>query len=80
MTQVCADFFTYGFIASSYAIPLKTATKVVWSACAYDSGLLVPLIPQGKGEFTMEYLEHSPVSQDVQMQLVNTYKATKGAE
>ncbi|XP_008783146.2 elongation factor G, mitochondrial [Phoenix dactylifera] len=35
---------------------------------------------QGKGEFTMEYLEHSPVSQDVQMQLVNTYKATKGTE
>ncbi|KAJ6838381.1 elongation factor G, mitochondrial-like isoform X1 [Iris pallida] len=32
---------------------------------------------QGKGEFTMEYLEHSPVSQDVQMQLVNTYKASK---
>ncbi|KAF2283191.1 hypothetical protein GH714_043521 [Hevea brasiliensis] len=35
---------------------------------------------QGKGEFTMEYKEHSPVSQDVQMQLVNTYKATKAAE
>ncbi|PKA55726.1 Elongation factor G, mitochondrial [Apostasia shenzhenica] len=34
---------------------------------------------QGKGEFTMEYLEHSTVSQDVQMQLVNTYKASKGA-
>ncbi|KAK2977630.1 hypothetical protein RJ640_020537 [Escallonia rubra] len=26
----------------------------------------------GKGEFTMEYKEHSPVSSDVQMQLVNT--------
>lgn len=35
---------------------------------------------QGKGEFTMEYKEHSPVSQDVQMQLVNTYKASKTAE
>lgn len=35
---------------------------------------------QGKGEFTMEYKEHLPVSQDVQMQLVNTYKATKAAE
>ncbi|KAK2973111.1 hypothetical protein RJ640_000638 [Escallonia rubra] len=34
----------------------------------------------GKGEFTMEYKEHSPVSNDVQMQLVNTYKATKAAE
>ncbi|KAG0449843.1 hypothetical protein HPP92_027060 [Vanilla planifolia] len=34
---------------------------------------------QGKGEFSMEYLEHSAVSQDVQMQLVNTYKASKGA-
>ncbi|XP_020598223.1 elongation factor G, mitochondrial-like [Phalaenopsis equestris] len=33
---------------------------------------------QGKGEFTMEYLEHSAVSQDVQMQLINTYKASKG--
>ncbi|XP_077251338.1 elongation factor G, mitochondrial-like isoform X1 [Tasmannia lanceolata] len=35
---------------------------------------------QGKGEFTMEYKEHLPVSQDVQMQLVNTYKASKAAE
>jgi elongation factor G len=35
---------------------------------------------QGKGEFTMEYKERSPVSQDVQMQLVNTYMASKGAE
>jgi hypothetical protein len=35
---------------------------------------------QGKGEFTMEYKEHSPVSHDVQMQLVNTYKASKTAE
>ncbi|XP_031499860.1 elongation factor G, mitochondrial-like [Nymphaea colorata] len=35
---------------------------------------------QGKGEFTMEYKEHLPVSQDVQMQLVNSYKASKGAE
>ncbi|KAL3616487.1 Elongation factor G-2, mitochondrial [Castilleja foliolosa] len=29
---------------------------------------------QGKGEFTMEYLEHSQVSQDVQTQLVNDNK------
>ncbi|PPS19887.1 hypothetical protein GOBAR_AA00688 [Gossypium barbadense] len=35
---------------------------------------------QGKGEFTMEYKEHSPVSQDVQMQLVNTHKANKAVE
>ncbi|KAL9264757.1 Elongation factor G-1, mitochondrial-like protein [Drosera capensis] len=35
---------------------------------------------QGKGEFTMEYKEHSPVSHDVQMELVNNYKATKAAE
>jgi elongation factor G len=35
---------------------------------------------QGKGEFTMEYREHAPVSQDVQMQLINSYKMTKGAE
>uniref|UniRef100_A0A2P2LU90 Elongation factor G, mitochondrial n=2 Tax=Rhizophora mucronata TaxID=61149 RepID=A0A2P2LU90_RHIMU len=34
---------------------------------------------QGKGEFTMEYKEHLPVSQDVQMQLVNTYKAGTAA-
>ncbi|XP_026407135.1 elongation factor G-1, mitochondrial-like [Papaver somniferum] len=35
---------------------------------------------QGKGEFTMEYKEHSPVSQDVQLQLVNAFKGTKAAE
>lgn len=35
---------------------------------------------QGKGEFTMEYKEHLPVSQDVQMQLVNSHKASKAAE
>ncbi|CAA7392090.1 unnamed protein product [Spirodela intermedia] len=35
---------------------------------------------QGKGEFTMEYKEHLPVSQDVQMQLVNSYKATRGGD
>ncbi|XP_047333867.1 elongation factor G-1, mitochondrial-like [Impatiens glandulifera] len=35
---------------------------------------------QGKGEFTMEYKEHSSVSNDVQTQLVNNYKATKSAE
>lgn len=35
---------------------------------------------QGKGEFTMEYKEHSAVPSDVMMQLVNTYKASKGVE
>ncbi|CAL0328149.1 unnamed protein product [Lupinus luteus] len=35
---------------------------------------------QGKGEFTMEYKEHSPVSHDVQTQLVNNYKGTKADE
>ncbi|KAF7825242.1 elongation factor G-2, mitochondrial [Senna tora] len=34
---------------------------------------------QGKGEFTMEYKEHLPVSHDVQTQLINTYKS-KAAE
>lgn len=43
-------------------------------------GLMIHPFLQGKGEFTMEYKEHSPVSQDVQMQLVNTYKANKAAE
>ncbi|KAG5626978.1 hypothetical protein H5410_012196 [Solanum commersonii] len=32
---------------------------------------------QGKGEFTMEYREHAPVSGDTQTQLVNAYKASK---
>ncbi|CAG7873986.1 elongation factor G-2, mitochondrial [Brassica rapa] len=32
---------------------------------------------QGKGEFTMEYKEHSAVSNDVQTQLVNAHNATK---
>jgi elongation factor G len=41
---------------------------------------LINSVLQGKGEFTMEYMEHNTVSQDVQMQLVNAYKATKGGE
>ncbi|KAK8466649.1 hypothetical protein PHAVU_008G157300 [Phaseolus vulgaris] len=35
---------------------------------------------QGKGEFTMEYKEHSSVSNDVQTQLINAYKGNKAAE
>ncbi|CAK8541339.1 unnamed protein product [Lathyrus sativus] len=35
---------------------------------------------QGKGEFTMEYKQHSPVSHDVQTQLINAYKGTQAAE
>ncbi|XP_078447771.1 elongation factor G, mitochondrial-like [Wolffia australiana] len=35
---------------------------------------------QGKGEFTMEYKEHMPVSQEVQLQLINSYKATRIGE
>ncbi|KAK7373216.1 hypothetical protein VNO80_06615 [Phaseolus coccineus] len=35
---------------------------------------------QGKGEFTMEYKEHSSVSHDVQTQLINAYKGNKAAE
>lgn len=38
------------------------------------------LCVQGKGEFTMEYKEHSPVSNDVQAQLVKNYKGTTAAE
>ena len=35
---------------------------------------------QGKGEFTMEYKEHSPVSHDVQTRLINEYKGNNAAE
>jgi elongation factor G len=35
---------------------------------------------QGKGEFTMEYKEHSAVSNEVQAQLVNAYSASKATE
>lgn len=42
--------------------------------CLVDTCLLSV---QGKGEFTMEYKEHSAVSHDVQMQLVNAHKGTK---
>ncbi|XP_058736793.1 elongation factor G-2, mitochondrial-like [Vicia villosa] len=35
---------------------------------------------QGKGEFTMEYKQHAPVSHDVQTQLINAYKGTQAAE
>jgi elongation factor G len=35
---------------------------------------------QGKGEFTMEYKEHSAVSNEVQKELVNAYNATKATE
>ncbi|PHT60688.1 hypothetical protein CQW23_03051 [Capsicum baccatum] len=32
---------------------------------------------QGKGEFTIEYIEHAPISGDVQTQLFKTYKPSK---
>ncbi|XP_057533810.1 elongation factor G-1, mitochondrial [Amaranthus tricolor] len=35
---------------------------------------------QGKGEFTMEYKDHSPVPRDVQTELMNEYIAKKGSE
>ncbi|GAB4816300.1 hypothetical protein N2152v2_003346 [Parachlorella kessleri] len=34
---------------------------------------------QGKGEFTMEYCQHSPVSQDVQAELTAHYRASRAA-
>ena len=34
---------------------------------------------QGKGEFTMEYLQHGVVPQDVQMQLVNEFKQARSS-
>ena len=34
---------------------------------------------QGKGEFTMEYCQHSPVSQDAQAELTAHYKASRAA-
>ncbi|KAL1207379.1 Elongation factor G-2 [Cardamine amara subsp. amara] len=35
---------------------------------------------QGKGEFTMEYKEHSAVSNEVQSQLVNAHNASKASD
>lgn len=52
-----------------------------WREIVWFSYLSVFLhVLQGKGEFTMEYLEHNVVSQDVQMQLVTSYQAAKGTE
>jgi elongation factor G len=34
---------------------------------------------QGKGEFTMEYFQHQPVSQDVQAELCAEYGKTRKA-
>lgn len=34
---------------------------------------------QGKGEFTMEYLQHGVVPQDVQMQLVSEFKQARSS-
>jgi len=34
-------------------------------------------LTQGKGEFSMEYLEHRPVEQSLQTQLVNAHKEQK---
>ena len=37
--------------------------------------------PQGKGEFTMEYKTHQPVTRDMQEQLIKKYKEQQaGAE
>lgn len=42
--------------------------------------LTAVVLMQGTGEFTMEDNEHLPISQGVQMQLVNSHKARKGTE
>ena len=55
-----------------YFFPVELSRIVLLTALS--------LSVQGKGEFTMEYKEHSAVSNDVQTQLVNTYKGTKPAE
>jgi elongation factor G len=36
--------------------------------------------PQGKGEFTMEYKTHQPVTRDMQEQLIKKYKEAQAAE
>jgi hypothetical protein len=65
----------------SYICGLTSSFYKYWREIVWFSYLSVFLhVLQGKGEFTMEYLEHNVVSQDVQMQLVTSYQAAKGTE
>lgn len=71
MTQVMKNilFLVQKFSFSQIPTRKKISRKIKKYLCV-----------QGKGEFTMEYKEHSPVSNDVQAQLVKNYKGTTAAE
>ena len=68
------SFFTHHLIFLKQYV---TINGLICYVTDYLSTWVLSSVQQGKGEFTMEYREHSPVSQEVQMQLVNNFKASK---
>ena len=52
--------------------------NLVLTPCIYSC--FTPLASQGKGEFTMEYMKHSPVAGDIKRELLKKYEAERLAE
>lgn len=84
LLSVCRQRLFFGL-----KTPPQLPSSLLCSRLHHSPRLLYPLIfpplhpllpPQGKGEFTMEYLRHAPVAGDVRRELLKKYEQERAAE